>query len=78
MKECCKKCVSSKKACEQNKCRMWIDFEKDLNCALISIQSGGLTQVDISNRLKISPARVCQIEKTALIKVAEAFLEEKV
>ena len=78
MKECCKKCVLSKEACGQNKCRMWIDFEKDLNCALISIQNGGLTQTDISNRLKITPARVCQIEKTALIKVAEAFLEEKV
>jgi len=76
MRECsdiCKKCNVS--CPEENKdCRFWMDYEKDLNCALISIDKNDgrpMTLRDIGLKLGISHVRVDQIAKQATKKVAK-------
>jgi DNA-directed RNA polymerase sigma subunit (sigma70/sigma32) len=49
---------------------MWIDYEDEMNCSLISIyQNGPMTLRQVGERLGISFARVKQIEESALIKL---------
>ena len=77
MIQCVKDCVKSKKPCENSDCRLWIEYEKDLNCTLISIEeskTGRLTLHEAGERLGISFVRVRQIEQKALQKMYKLFL----
>jgi|3_EtaG_2_1085321.scaffolds.fasta_scaffold100562_2 stress response protein YsnF len=68
--KCSKYCVQHKICCEENNCRLWIDFEKEQNCSLISVyQNGRMTLRETAERLGISFARVKQIETKALKKL---------
>ena len=70
--ECSKKCMKQGEACDKTQCRLWVDYPEDQNCSLISIQeSGPMTLLEISKRLKISLVRVAQIEKQALKKLSK-------
>ncbi len=77
MKECMKKCLRSSKPCEQRDCRTWIDYEKDLNCCLISIEesrTGRLTLHEVGDRLGLSFVRIRQIEQKAMEKLSKLLL----
>jgi DNA-directed RNA polymerase specialized sigma subunit len=51
---------------------MWVDYEGDQNCSLVSIyHNGSMTLDEVSKRLKISLVRVSQIEKQALAKLSK-------
>lgn len=69
---CTKKCLKTGEKCDASSCRMWIDFEEDQNCSLISIyKNGPLTLQEVAKRLDISFVRVSQIEKTAINKLSK-------
>tara|TARA_B100000427_G_C15078767_1_gene407493 strand:+ start:156 stop:338 length:183 start_codon:yes stop_codon:yes gene_type:complete len=49
---------------------MWIDFEEDQNCSLISIyKNGPMTLEEVAKRIKVSFVRISQIEKAAINKL---------
>ena len=51
---------------------MWVDYDEDNNCSLVSIyHNGPMTLDEVSKRLKISLVRVSQIEKEALKKLSK-------
>ena len=67
---CAKHCVETDTDCVNLKCRLWIEYEKEHNCTLISIhENGRMTLREIGERLGISFARVKQIETQALKKL---------
>ena len=65
--KCAQECTDTRKSCQVKDCRLWIDFEEDRNCCLISIyEHGSMTLREVAKRLGISFARVKQIETKAL------------
>ena len=58
-----------KLACENIKCRQWIQHEECYNCTIISAESGPKTLQEIGDMFGITRMRICQIEKTALSKL---------
>ena len=70
--QCYIECKKTGSCCINSECKMWINFEKDYNCSLISIEENGPMTLDqISKRLKVSLVRVSQIEKKALAKISK-------
>jgi hypothetical protein len=70
MMECCNHCVINKFKCPDKKCKHWINYKEDLNCALIAIEkNGGMTLREVADRLGISFVRVKQIQDSALKKI---------
>ena len=64
---CARYCIEADSKCINLKCRLWIEYEKEHNCTLISIhENGRMTLREIGERLGISFARVKQIESKAL------------
>ena len=56
--------------CDNNECRLWIDYKEEYNCSLISIyEHGPMTLREVADRLGISFARVKQLETRALEKL---------
>tara|TARA_Y100000004_G_C8629479_1_gene292294 strand:- start:178 stop:462 length:285 start_codon:yes stop_codon:yes gene_type:complete len=75
--ECAERCKQKNVSCPNGDCRMWIDFEEENNCCLISIQekqikSAGksLTLHEVGDRLGINYLKVRQIEIAALKKLS--------
>ncbi len=66
--ECSKRCKELNVGCPNTDCRMWIDFPKEKNCCLISIddKEKGLTLHEVAERLKINYLKVRQIEMKAI------------
>lgn len=70
MRKCSEKCKELNVSCPVNDCRHWINYEKDMNCLLITTETyGPLTLKEISARLSISHVRVKQIEDKLLRKL---------
>ena len=70
MKLCAETCYKNKASCGEKTCRMWVEYDDDLNCAQISIKKNGpMTLKQVGERLGISYVRVTQIEKEALKKL---------
>lgn len=70
--QCSKECMRDEKGCSETSCRMWVDYDKDNNCSLISIyHNGAMTLDEVSKRLKVSLVRVSQIEKEAIKKLSK-------
>ena len=70
LRPCSRKCRELQEGCPDKECRMWIDYEEEFNCSLISIyENGNLTLRQVGERLGISFARVKQIEQKALLKM---------
>jgi|TARA_Y100000289_G_C3925279_1_gene152910 DNA-directed RNA polymerase specialized sigma subunit len=62
----------SKKDCEEEESRSWIDYPEDDNCIYVAIEKhGAMTLDEVSKRLGISLVRVSQIEKQALKKLSK-------
>ena len=75
--ECAQKCKKKEVACPNTDCRMWIDYEQDNNCCLVSIEEKGkdgsdkgLTLHEVAERLDINYLKVRQIEINALRKLS--------
>jgi len=70
LKHCSRKCREMEQACPVSECRLWIDFEEEHNCSLVSIyENGSMTLRQVGERLGISFARVKQLETRALLKM---------
>jgi DNA-directed RNA polymerase specialized sigma subunit len=70
MKICAEVCNKNNKCCDKKECRMWIDYEEDLNCTEIAVKkNGAMTLKEVGRRLGVSYVRVSQLEKDALNKV---------
>ena len=74
MRECSDTCKKYSVSCpEENKdCRYWIDYEGDLNCALVTCDKADgrpMTLRDIAKRLNLSHVRIDQIERQATAKL---------
>ena len=69
---CAETCLKDGEKCSKQECRMWIDYEEDQNCSLVSIyQNGSMTLEEVAKRMKVSFVRVSQIEKQALKKLSK-------
>lgn len=82
---CFDKCEKNKEQCQKKDCRLWIDYERDLNCTVVAINNNNgkpLTLRETAERLDISFVRVKQIEDKAVDKLGfssddlKIFLEE--
>ena len=70
MRKCLEKCVKNNIKCKQKECRVWIDYEVDMNCSLLSVQKhGDLTLEETAKRLKLSIVRVKQLQDRAIQKL---------
>ena len=70
MKKCKTGVLLRNKPCEECKCRMWLDYESDLNCTLIAVDKHGpLNLRQIGERLGISFVRVKQLQDVAIAKI---------
>ena len=72
--KCYKQCESDDQSCDQTQCRLWIDYEDDLNCTIVAVENNKnpgnkMTLREVSERLGISFVRVKQIEEKALNKL---------
>ena len=75
LRSCSMECVMKEKACVEQECRLWIDFEKEYNCCLIAIfENGNMTLRQVGERIGVSFARVKQIETEALRKMKKNSL----
>ena len=69
-KTCMQACKSLDVSCPNKDCRSWINYEEDLNCALISVENNDkMTLRDVAKRLNCSFVRVKQLEESALNKM---------
>ena len=70
MRKCAELCMMEQQNCENKDCRLWLDYEGDLNCTLIAVdRHGPMTLREISERENLSFVRVKQIQDQALIKL---------
>ena len=70
MKKCFEICKSKEVLCDKKECRLWINFEEDLNCTVIAVDKNGeMTLRETAERLGISFVRVKQIQDLALKKL---------
>ena len=77
MRECAKLCQQLEVSCPNTECRMYLEHEPDLNCALIAVEeNGAMTLREIAPRLGVSFVRVKQIEDVVLGKMRKRFNKE--
>ena len=70
MKKCVKETLKKECPCSKKDCRLWVEYNEDLNCTLISVKKNNkMSLVEVGKRLGISYVRVSQIEKEALNKL---------
>ena len=73
--QCSRDCMKKKKGCRKTECKHFIDYKDEYNCSLISIyKNGRMTLREVGDRLRISFARVKQIESGALKKIKNTDL----
>jgi hypothetical protein len=76
MRKCARTCVKDKKACDNQECRLWINYGDDLNCTLISVDNhGAMTLREIAKREGVSFVRIQQIEKKATAKLKKKLAD---
>jgi hypothetical protein len=69
-KSCTEACTKLNVSCPNSDCRNWINYEEDLNCALITVENNDkMTLRDVAKRLNCSFVRVKQLEESALDKM---------
>tara|TARA_R110000824_G_scaffold67377_8_gene174591 strand:+ start:34349 stop:34588 length:240 start_codon:yes stop_codon:yes gene_type:complete len=70
MRKCLQECLEKNEKCTQQDCRVWMDYEGDLNCALLSVKKhGSMTLDETAKRLNLSIVRIKQIQDKALQKL---------
>ena len=78
MRECAKLCQKLDVSCPNTDCRMYLDYEEDLNCTLVAIDKhGAMTLRDVAPRLGVSFVRVKQIEDKIMDKMRKRLREYK-
>ena len=58
--------------CQLKSCRQWMEYEGDLNCAIIAVHKNGcksMTLREVGERLGVSFVRIKQIEDKVLDKI---------
>jgi hypothetical protein len=62
--------------CDQKSCRNWIDYEGDLNCAVVCARKhpAGLSLREVAERMNVSFPRISQIEHAAFNKISNLGL----
>jgi len=74
MRECIKECYRTRTCCENRECRLHLEFEPDLNCAMIAVKKNGpMTLEEIGVRHNISTVRVKQIVDATLQKLKKTL-----
>ena len=77
MRDCVEKCYLAKTACQNQECRLNIDYEEDLNCTIIAVKKHGpMTLEEIGKRHGISTVRVKQIVDATLLKLKKTLVRE--
>jgi hypothetical protein len=77
MRECLKECYLAKTSCKNSECRLFIEYEEDLNCTLLAVQKHGpMTLEEIGKRHKVSTVRIKQIVDATLLKLKKTLLRE--
>ena len=77
MRECAKDCYLAKTACRNQTCRLFIEYEEDLNCTIIAVKRHGpMTLQEIGKRHKVSTVRIKQILDATLRKLKKTLLKE--
>ncbi len=62
-KKCFQMCVDNDVSCPVNDCRYWINYEDDLNCAIVCAnENGPLSLREISDRMGVSFVRIKQVQ----------------
>ena len=83
-KKCFDRCIDNDVSCPVADCRYWIDYEKDLNCAIICAnENGPLSLREISDRMGVSFVRIKQVQDLTVDKftkrlAARGIREEEV
>ena len=78
MRECAKLCQKLDVSCPNTDCRMYLDYEDDLNCTLVAVEKhGAMTLRDLAPRLGVSFVRVKQIEDTIMKKLRKRMREHR-
>ena len=70
--KCYKQCESANESCKEKGCRLWIDYENDLNCTMVAVNNhpeGNMTLREVADRIGVSFVRIKQIEEKALNKL---------
>ena len=70
--KCFKQCESANESCKEKGCRLWIDYDDDLNCTMVAINKhpeGNMTLREVADRIGVSFVRIKQIEEKALNKL---------
>ena len=77
MKDCVKECYVTRTCCQNQECRLHIEFEEDLNCTMIAVKKHGpMTLEEIGRRHHISTVRVKQIVDATLHKLKKTLVKE--
>jgi DNA-directed RNA polymerase sigma subunit (sigma70/sigma32) len=75
MRNCAKECFLTKTNCENKECRLFIEYEEDLNCTILAVNKHGpMTLEEIGRRHHISTVRAKQILDATLIKLKKTLL----
>lgn len=61
--------------CNKKNCRYWMNSKDNLNCCIISADSGNKTLQEIGEIYNITRMRVCQIEKNIITKIKKRVNE---
>lgn len=76
-KTCTEACVKLQESCPNTDCRNWMNYENDLNCAVIAADKHGeLTLREVSDRIGLSFVRVKQLEDSAKRKIKDYLKSE--
>lgn len=81
MRECSKKCLELGVSCPVEECRLWLNYEEDLNCTLIAIRNNEgkpMTLREVAPRLGVTFPRVKQIEDDIFKKMRKRLKEHKI
>lgn len=72
--KCAELCKELKVTCPVKKCRYWLDYRKDLNCAFVAVSNnpGGMILQEVGNRIHVTAARAKQIETEAVKKISSS------
>lgn len=77
--KCLDQVIESKLPCQEQKCRCWMDYSRDLNCAHVAIIRNGKMKLEqVGERLNLTASRIKQIQDEAAKKIQEAHPKLKV
>lgn len=78
MISCDEKCEKDNVPCNNFECDNFIDYESDLNCALVCARKNGpLTLEETAKRLGVSYVRIKQLEDRALAKIKQYWQDNQ-